>query len=140
MARVDWESAHMTRDEFVSRQKAMRRSTRRWQIGVVVVYAGVFLGPHLLLPAVEPHPRWFEAWLAVAGGHAFLFGIVLAFLMVWVINCQPRRFGVACPNCGRQFVRVSAEDVIATGQCPECGERILKDAPAPRRRRGPEGA
>lgn len=121
-----------TKEEFIRKQKAMASSSNKWSVGFLVVFFGILLANIPLAKFIDHHKLdhqktviWIQALYSV-GFFGFLIGNVP--LMIWFRKRQQRRFGVQCPNCGAPLVDVSAQIVIATGNCGHCGAQILHDS------------
>jgi hypothetical protein len=119
----------MTKQEFISRQKAMTQSSNKRMIGWLVVFFGVLLGGVPLSRYVEQHEEL--TWLGpVFGIGLFVFLIGNLPLLAWFAKRQQRRFGIYCPSCGKPLVGLSAQVVIATGHCGHCGESVFSETKA----------
>jgi hypothetical protein len=121
--------AHMTKQEFISKQQAMTRSSNRWAAAFLVVFFGILLA-NLSLSSFMDRTKP-TTWIQVLYGVAF-FGFLLGNipLMIWFGKRQQRRFGLQCPNCRKPLVRVTGQVAVATGACGHCGERVFSDAQA----------
>jgi hypothetical protein len=120
----------MTKQELISKQQAMRRSTNRWTAVFLVAFFSIMLANLPLseyFDRVEP-----AAWIQVLYGVVF-FGFLLGNvpLMIWLSMRQQKRFGLLCPKCLAPLVGVTGQVAVATGVCGNCGERVLSDVPAP---------
>jgi ribosomal protein S27E len=117
-----------TKKEFIRKQKAMASSSNKWSVGSLVVFLGILLANVPLAKFIDHQKTviWIQVLYSV-GFFGFLIGNVP--LMMWFRKRQQRRLGVQCPNCGAPLlVHVSAQIVIATGNCGHCGAQILHDS------------
>src|SRR5688572_14425431 len=90
----------MTKQELISRQKAMTRSSNRWNAAFLFVLLGWLLGnvPLANFMDREKPGTWIQVlyYLVVYG---FLFGHIL--LIILFAKRQTRQFGLQCPSCGK---------------------------------------
>ena len=116
----------MTKPEFISRQKAMTKSSNKWTAGFLVVFFGVLLANIPLAGFMDREKP--ASWVQIVYGFT-LFGFLIGNipLMLWFVKRQQTRFGVRCPSCGKPLVGLSAQVVVATGNCGQCGERIFNE-------------
>ena len=118
----------MTKQDFISRLEQNKEvSGKNVGLGllaffVVGISCVVFLGwmEKMKLPA------WIENIIGVL---TLVVMISPIFIMGWAVsrNLKKRNLLLPCPHCGHSLEgRVSAQIVIATGNCGHCGERVIK--------------
>ncbi len=114
----------MTKQEFISRQKAMAKSSNGRVIGWLALLFGVLLGGIPVARYVEKHEEltWIGPLFAI---FVFVFLIGNFPLLAWFTKRQQKRFGLLCPACARPLIGVSAQIAIATGNCGHCGARVF---------------
>jgi hypothetical protein len=112
----------MTKQELISRQKAM---TRRILV-VLIVFFGLLLAnvPLGIFMDIKKPATWIQV-LYGAAFFGFLIGSVL--LSIWLQKRELRRFGLHCPSCGKPLIGIIGQIAVATGACGHCGERVLSD-------------
>ena len=121
----------MSKDQFI---KAANSYNRR--------AAAIFIIPLLVaigfIIACGPFQRRFEAWLAsrMAGptpDMLKLLPVAVPFLLAFgamypLSRRNTQALGIACPHCGKPLAQFKAI-VIASKNCPYCGEKVLDEDP-----------
>ncbi|MEP6672749.1 MAG: hypothetical protein ABJF10_26530 [Chthoniobacter sp.] len=112
----------MTKQEYISRRKAMGQSFIKWMIGWLVVFLCLTLGPQW---------RYFEQykeWKCVfCAGMAVILG-GMAMWLGWFVKRQQQRFGISCPSCGGTQIHFRV--VTTTGRCEHCAATIFSETKA----------
>jgi DNA-directed RNA polymerase subunit RPC12/RpoP len=115
----------ITKQAFINKQKSMIRSSNRWAVIFLVVFFGVLLANLSLAKSIDRAAIWTQVFYAIV-----FFSVLIGTipLVMWFQKRQQKRFSVQCSSCGRPLVDISAQIVIATGNCGHCGERVLHEA------------
>jgi len=113
----------LTRTELVARFGYFNAAVRRMlRLFVLILVAGI---PTIGLPL----------WLRAGGSTLFiaitLWGLALLAIFATSPSDRPRRYGLACPLCGKVWGRMGAQIAIGTGRCMICGEVVLQDEGPP---------
>ena len=118
----------MTKQEFISRLEENKEvSGKNVGFGLLAFFANAVLCV-CIAGWIEKMklPEWIEAILGIL---TLVLMISPLFVMGWFVsrNLQKRNLLLPCPHCGRSLAgRVTAQIVIATGNCGYCGERVLE--------------
>lgn len=67
------------------------------------------------------------AWLVPVFAIGFL--VLIIGILGWMIvflRQQQKKFGVACPHCGKALVGFCSSIAIASGNCSGCGEPVFE--------------
>jgi hypothetical protein len=116
----------MTKQEFISRQKAMTQYANKRLTGWLILFFGVLIGNIPLTRYVETHERL--AWAGpLFGVGLFVFLIGNLCLLAWFSKGQQKRLGLSCPSCGKAVMGVRAQIAIASGNCGNCGEKVFSE-------------
>ena len=113
----------MTRQEFISKNKALRRTLRYAGLGFGTVILALVIGFGTYLHEAEP-PDPIPTYLMTV-----LFAVLMSFVaaMDWMLHRLHKRYGLVCPSCGRTLTEVSAQIAVASGNCGWCGAKLLED-------------
>lgn len=114
----------MTRQEFISRQEALRKSGNKIGIVFLVVFFGFLLGG-IPIGDLADHGKTVPGIIFVFGFFGFLIGFLL-FLRRFKKRHQ-KRFNLSCPSCGKPLLGVISQVAIATGNCGYCGARVFDE-------------
>jgi hypothetical protein len=113
----------MTRDELISRQRAMAVSSDHWALGYFVMYFAFLLACWRVATYMDDQAaRWLRTLFGIVV-ISVLFGSIP--LLFWFRKWQLRRFGVVCPSCGKPLVGAPGQTALATGSCAHCKEKVL---------------
>lgn len=116
----------MTKREFIKAQASTARALNiRMSVWIGLFLLGI-IGLVPLVDYLNKHPDA-SGWIARASGFVFLgyVTLVLSF-MLWDAVSRQRK-GPTCPNCYKPLLHFNAKIAIASGNCPECGERVFSD-------------
>ena len=113
----------MTREDFITRQRAYNRyRDRLFTISFIVIFG--------LLFAIGPIVDWIEehrplAWLDVAAYCAAVVGSPL-LVVVFIVRAR-RKYGLLCPACGNGLTGACGQIAVATGKCGHCAAPVFDD-------------
>lgn len=118
----------MTKHDFIARLEENKAvSGRNVGLGLLAFLANAVFCLFLLRWIENMKlSQWPEAILALS---ALAWMMVPLFAMGWFVqrNLKNRDLSLPCPHCGRSLEgRVTAQIVIATGNCGFCGEPVLE--------------
>ncbi len=114
-------AAHMNIDEFKSHARSCQ-STQIFRLVVLLVPFFMVLAV-CKLAVVKSDDIWTKFIPAIV---LVLFVPGLVCGAKWVENACRSIAGMLCPNCSKPLTQ-SKSIVIATGNCPNCGRRVLND-------------
>ena len=120
----------MTRDEFVQKYRASSRgqtprlgivAALAWGISIPLIIWGT---PKLMHMEEEGH----FAWAASFDGY-WIIGFFGFCLLVFALGSRFVRYtgGVICPICGEKLWGTGVRIAVMTGNCGNCGEKIIDD-------------
>jgi DNA-directed RNA polymerase subunit RPC12/RpoP len=122
----------MSKDEFISATKTYQKRSLAY-LFVPLLLVGVFM------IACAPLRQSLQGHLASYFSETmsdFLTGVVLGLPLILLFVCLiplsqslERKFGVACPHCGKNLAGTAIYKgiVIATRNCPLCGMKVLDE-------------
>jgi hypothetical protein len=115
----------MTKNDFISRQRAAKREENIVSIVWIVIFFAVLL-------ANVPLSSWFDrnkpaVWIKVTY-LCLIFGFFIGnlVLMIWSAKRRYRKFGLHCPACDKPLTHVAGQIAIATGNCGHCGVSLFE--------------
>jgi len=119
----------MTKKEFIKRKQSWQKRTLTCA-AIFMLFYSITGGGILLLgqsTAVNGSAHWV--------GNALLCALVLLILCslpfaLWMHQHLVRGFQLVCHGCGKSLVGAkTGKNVIATGTCSFCGERVFDNDP-----------
>ena len=116
----------LTREEFINRSKSAQRLLTWATLVWLAWFIGAACAVSLLLPPEYRDKPVLDDWRLGLGAFAH-FATSLS-LLLWGTNVLSRRYGVACPNCGKPVT--GSQVVIASGNCGFCGSVVIRVARA----------
>ena len=109
----------VSREGFIRRRNS-EKIAARWDTVLVILPLLAIMTGAVLVPL--------DKIIGSAMELAALVGIVIAFgfLSAWRTRRRLSRYEMACPFCGGSLVGLPSQIVVASGNCGNCGERILE--------------
>ncbi|HEY3855552.1 MAG TPA: hypothetical protein VGO67_14270 [Verrucomicrobiae bacterium] len=116
----------MTKQDFISRQKALKQNSSKPMKVWLVLFFAIILGIVPVSAYTKRHgaPEWvnntiFVIWLILFIGN-YVFIILFA-------KRQQRRFGYRCPTCNTRLSGSLAQIAVASSNCGVCGKSAFID-------------
>jgi Flp pilus assembly protein TadB len=116
----------MTKQELISRQKNLKRSSVVGSLAFILVFFAVLFGNRFVaafMDAAKP-PLTIQILYGIVF-FGFLIGSV--WFVSWSTKRRQRRFGMVCPSCGETISGALAHIAVASDRCGYCGTRLFSE-------------
>jgi hypothetical protein len=115
----------MTRDEFISAYKKLRKQSTIVAVLYLVTCACIVLAAILLAMFMEKNDARHWASIIVA---VYIFILLATFpALIWLPKHTIKKYGLFCPHCKKPLVRMFIEIAMATGHCGNCRQRVFEE-------------
>ena len=119
----------MTKEEFITRQQAERRTQRRFGFAALAVLILALGGTGEVADRLRPRPATLHD--PVLYGYAFFMLLCAVGIAVPIVlsGRSYRKHGLVCPACGKPLFHIAEQIAIASGHCGRCGSAVFDATP-----------